>query len=154
MGRFKYPKQVLVFMVSKIDVFKDWDLKPDELNEIVNANPSLRGFLFGYVGEYKVRHIWLSDNRISEVVKYDNHDRKRKSDIVITYKGVPISIEVKSLQTRTIKKEKDGTLVARFQCDASDSRNVSLPNGETLKTTCLVVGEFDLLAINIFEFNK
>ena len=47
MGRFKYPKQDLVFMVSKIDIFKDWDLKPDELNEIINANPSLRGFLFG-----------------------------------------------------------------------------------------------------------
>lgn len=137
---------------QKLDIFKDWDLKNTELNEIVNTNPSLRGFLFGYVGEYKLRHFLSLDKSITELIKYDNHDRKKKSDIVIMYKGVPIAIEVKSLQTNTIKENKEGTFIARFQCDASDSRNVTLPTGEVLKTTCLVVDEFDLLAVNIFGF--
>lgn len=62
-----------------------------------------------------------------------------------------MSVEVKSLQTATIK-EADGVLSARFQCDASDRRLVTLPNGEQIQTTCLVVGEFDLVAVNLFAF--
>ncbi len=39
-----------------------------------------------------------------------------------------------------------------FQCDASDKRLVKLPSGQEIETTCLVVGGFDLLAVNIFQF--
>jgi hypothetical protein len=42
--------------------------------------------------------------------------------------------------------------IGNFQCDASDSRSITLPNGERLKTTCLLVGEFDILAVNLFAF--
>jgi hypothetical protein len=31
---------------------------------------------------------------------------------------------------------------------------VTLPNGDVIETTCLVVGEFDLLAINLFDFRQ
>jgi hypothetical protein len=27
-----------------------------------------------------------------------------------------------------------------------------LPNGETIATTCLLIGKFDILAVNLFEF--
>jgi hypothetical protein len=42
----------------------------------------------------------------------------------------------------------------RFQCDASDSRPVTLPDGSEVTTVCLVVGGFDLLAVNLFEFGQ
>jgi hypothetical protein len=40
------------------------------------------------------------------------------------------------------------------QVDASDSREISFPDGSKLKTTCLRRGEFDLLAINCFAFGE
>lgn len=38
------------------------------------------------------------------------------------------------------------------QCDASDRREVLLPNGLRVNTTSLVVGEFDILAAGLFAF--
>ena len=38
------------------------------------------------------------------------------------------------------------------QVDASDRRTVTLPDGSRLQTTNLVVGEFDVLAVNCFTF--
>ena len=130
-----------------------WDVGIDELDDIVEANPSLRGFLFGYVSEYKLRKMWFSDERLAGVTKYNNHDRTRKGDITFIHKGAEVNVEVKSLQTGSIRKMVD-KYTARFQCDASDRREVSLPNGERLETTCLVVGDFDLLAVNLFDFEK
>jgi len=130
-----------------------WNVGIDELDDIVRANPSLRGFLFGYVSEYKLRKMWFSDSRIGGVTKYNNHNRTRKGDITFVYKEVEVNVEVKSLQTGSIQKVGD-RYVARFQCDASDRRQVMLPNGERLETTCLVVGDFDLLAVNLFDFEK
>lgn len=134
-------------------VLDRWRLTVDELDEIVSANPSLRGFMFGYVSEYKLRKMWFSDERISNLVKYDNHDRSRKGDLSFIYKGVPVTVEVKSLQTRSIRKA-GNEYTGKFQCDASDRRQVTLPNRQKIETTCLVIDEFDLLAVNIFEFEQ
>jgi hypothetical protein len=134
-------------------VFERWQLTPQELDEIVSANPSLRGMMFGYVSEYKLRKLWFSDPIFQGVTKEDDHDRTKKGDLWFTYKGVRISVEVKSLQTHSVK---GGGLAdvytGDFQCDASDRRKVKLPNGEQLETTCLLVGEFDVLAVCLFEF--
>jgi len=134
-------------------LLEEWKLSPGELDEIVSLNPSLRGFMFGYVSEYKLGKKWFSDSRVSDVVKYDNHDRTRKGDITFKYKEVEIIVEAKSLQTNSVRRIGD-EYVGKFQCDASDRRKVSLPNGEEIETTCLVVGEFDLLAVNLFAFTK
>jgi hypothetical protein len=42
----------------------------------------------------------------------------------------------------------------KAQVDASDSRTISLPDGSTMKTTCLLRGEFDILAVNCFAFGE
>ncbi len=109
--------------------------------------------MLGYVAEYQLRKIWLSDERLRNVRKYDNHDRSRKADLHFTYKGVEISVETKSLQTNSIRKTDSG-YKGTFQCDASDRRPVTLPNGDVVETTCLLAGEFDLLAVNLFSFDE
>ena len=124
-----------------------------ELDEIVSARPSLRGFLFGYLNEYKLRRMWFSGSQIRDIVLYDNHDRRHKGDMSFTYKGVPVAVECKALQTSTVRQV-NGQYSGKFQCDASDRRKVHLPGGEELETTCLVVGEFDLLAVGLFEFGQ
>ncbi len=94
---------------------------------------------------------WFSEYQLT---KPDDHDRARKGDRLLKYKGQVISIEVKSLQTNSVTETAPGFYRGRFQCDASDSREVLLPDGSRVKTVCLVVGGFDLLAINPFEFGQ
>ena len=135
------------------DLLERWKLTPQELSEIISQSPSMRGLLLGYVAEYKLRKIWFSDERIDSARKYDDHDRSRPSDLEVVYNGVPVTIEVKSLQSASVQQTDEG-YQGRFQCDASDRRTVELPNGESMQTTCLVVGQFDLLAVNLFAFRE
>lgn len=46
-------------------ILERWNLTAEELTQIVDSNPSLRGFMLGYVGEFQLRKIWFSDERIS-----------------------------------------------------------------------------------------
>jgi len=134
---------------------KDWGFSLDELDEIVEAHPSLRGMIQGYLAEYAFRKHWLNnEKRISDIKRWDNHDRNKKGDVTFTYKGVEIITEVKSLQSNMVKQTGPDTFEGKTQCDASDSREIELSNGDVLKTTCLRVGEFDVLAVNLFEFGK
>ncbi len=139
--------------LRKQNVLYRWDLTAEELTSIIDTNPSLRGFVFGYVAEYKLKRLYFSDARVSEVTKDDDHNREKKGDIRLTYRHKTFRIESKSLQTNTIKKD-GAKFSAIYQCDASDSRNVMFSDDSQVKTTCLRVGEFDLVAVNLFGFSK
>lgn len=121
-----------------------------ELERIVEASPSLRGVLVGYLAERRLVEMWFADHPLRT---FDDHDRTHKGDRWLTYKGREFSIEVKSLQS-TYTKKVEGGWAGRFQVDASDCRTVRLPNGDSIATTCLVVGEFDLVAVNLFDFGQ
>jgi len=126
-----------------------------ELTEVVAQNPSLRGMILGYAAEVKLRSMWFSDpKKISKAVKYDDHNREKPGDLVVTYKGEDFVIECKSLQTKMCRKLDDGTFVGKAQVDASDRRKLKLPNGSRIETTCLLTGEFDILAVNLFAFEN
>ena len=47
-----------------------------------------------------------------------------------------------------------GRFRGNVQCDASDNREVLLPNGRRVKATNLVIGEFDVLAVGLFAFRE
>ncbi len=98
--------------------------------------------------------MFLHNPEISDIRKSDDHDRTKKGDRHILYKGVDVVIEVKSLQTNIVKKLEDGTWSGKAQVDASDKRPVRLPTGKVLNTTCLLVSEFDVLAVNLFAFEE
>lgn len=140
-----------------IDFFDRWDATEDEFNTVLTRNPSIRGMVHGYLAEEKVKNIHLTDHPdVTNLHSPDDHDREKKADWIFEYKGETIYCEVKSLQSNSIKRtdtlEGESTWEGKFQCDASDKRPVMLPNGDELETTCLVVDEFDLLAVNLFEF--
>jgi len=134
------------------NILQRWQISADELTEIIDENPSLRGFLAGYVAEYKVRRVWFSPPKVEESQKPDDHDRGEKCDLIVSYRGHRFRIEVKSLQTNSIRDAGEGKY-GRFQCDASDKREVVLPNGKKVSTTCLKVDEFDVVAVNLYAFN-
>lgn len=132
-------------------LLKRWDVTEEELTQIVDQNPSLRGMLFGYAAEVKLRQYIARNELVTGIEKDDDHDRKKKGDLRIAFKGREFVIETKSLQTNSIRKD-DNEFFGKAQCDASDRREVTLPDGSTVNTTCLLVGEFDVLAINVFGF--
>jgi len=134
-------------------LLEQWGVTLDELNEILASRPSLRGILIGFVAEYKLPQMWFTDPRIEKLERYENHDRTRPGDFGFLYKGEPISVQAKSLQTNSVRRTETG-YIGTFQCDASDRRPVTLPNGQIVETTCLVAGGFDLLAVNLFEFGQ
>ncbi len=151
---------VYFFFVEEEDVLRKWDIELSDLNKLILGNPSLRGFMIGYLAESKLLGFFAKDRRITKLIKFDDHDRNNKHDLVVTYKGKDYTFEIKSLQTSTVKQPgeksifKGAELEARFQCDASDRRKIKLSNGDTIETTCLRCGEFGIVAINLFAFKN
>ncbi|MBR6051485.1 MAG: restriction endonuclease [Clostridia bacterium] len=135
-------------------ILNRWQISDEELTHIMDENPSLRGFIFGYVSEYKARKFFDGHRGISDIKKYDDHDRKSKGDISFVYRGREFKIEAKSLQTNSVSSGEDGIWKGKFQCDASDKRTIHLPNGHTVSTTCLAVGEFDIVAVSCYAFGN
>jgi transcriptional regulator with XRE-family HTH domain len=134
-------------------ILERWNINAQELTKVVRENPSLRGLLLGYTAELKFEELLRGDPRVSYISKSDDHDRKKKGDRVIWYKDRELIIEVKGLQTNSIKKGEKGWS-GKVQVDASDRREVELPDGSRVNTTCLLAGEFDLLAVNLFAFEE
>ena len=134
-------------------IIEDWGLTVDDLNAVLAERPSVRGILVGFLSEYKLQRGILSDARIHRLRRYDDHDRTRPADFSFEYHGEQITVEVKSLQTSTVRRT-NGGFTGKCQVDASDKRRVQLPDGSSLATTCLLAGKFDVLAVSLFEFDQ
>jgi len=136
-------------------ILDEWEINAFQLTVLLQENPSLRGMLFGYVAELKLREIISSFPGVKSMKKVNDHDRKKKGDLHIVYHNRVFSIESKSLQnTQTKFNENNQTWSGKAQVDASDNRTIILPNGQTLKTTLLLRGEFDILAVNCYQFER
>jgi hypothetical protein len=118
---------------------------------VIKDNPSLRGFVYGYVSEMEFEQHYLKARKTIESFSKDDDHKKSKSDRTVIFKGKPVTIQVKSIQTNSIRFE-DGRFTAKVQNDASDRRRVKLPGGSTVETTCYVVGEYDILAVSLHPF--
>lgn len=138
---------------ESINLLSDWQISSKQISSLINQNPSLRGMLLGYVAELKLKELITILPDISYTYKFDDHDRKKKGDLYIIYRGKAFDVESKSLQTNTIKFDEATQIwTAKARVDASDRRDVFLPSGKKLNTTLLKRGEFDILAVNCFGF--
>ncbi|MCY3934754.1 MAG: restriction endonuclease [Chloroflexi bacterium] len=138
-------------------LFSRWKLTEEELSGIVDLNPSLMGMMLGYVAEYKLQQFLRANESVLSLIKPDDHDRRKgkKNDLSLEYKDRLFTFEVKSLQTNSIHYDHPmSTYTGRVQVDASDRRSVTFPNGSSIDTTCLLIGGFDILAVNLFQFRK
>ena len=136
-------------------ILEEWGITADQLTEIVGENPSLRGMLFGYVAEIKLKEIISAFPEVSYMTKFDDHDRKKKGDLYVVYHDRAFDIESKSLQTSTVKwNDENNRWIGKAQVDASDRRAITLSDGSTMNTTLLLRGEFDVLAVNCYAFSN
>ena len=128
------------------------NINEQELNLLLESNPSLRGMVMGYVAEIKLKQKWFMTEKIDNIYKPDDHNKNIKADLVIEYNNKEYTIEVKSIKTNSIEKISDSNFKGKFQCDASDKRLITLNNNKSIKTSCLKKGCFDILAINLYPF--
>jgi hypothetical protein len=145
---------MLVGMNSKPNILEQWGISVEDLSKAILENGSLRGMVFGYVAETKLRKMLEANENVSFVVKDDDHDRKRKGDLRIVFKGREFLLESKSLQSNSVRQLPDGSWRGKTQVDGSDRRTVKFADGSTLETTLLLPGEFDVLAVNCFAFEN
>lgn len=121
-----------------------------DLEDMVNENPSLRGYIQGYLAErrLKVQIEALPDVTSVEKIQ-DSSDEK--GDFKVIYKGVPITIESKSVATDSVKEDiLTQTWQAKVRVKNSDRREVVIEGFGTINTSCLTRGQFDILAISCF----
>jgi len=138
-----------------LTVLDEWEITAEQLSQLLAENPSLRGMLLGYVAELKLRELIASFSEVSFTTKFDDHDRKRKGDLYIIYHGKAFDVESKSLQTATVRwDEENKRWIGKAQVDASDRRQIKIPDGTMLNTTLLLKGEFDILAVNCYAFEQ
>ncbi len=72
-------------MTEKQSILNRWEITEQELTELVDQNPSLRGIFLGYVAEKKFHDTFLNHPAITEKKKDDDYDRKKKGGRRIVY---------------------------------------------------------------------
>ena len=91
----------LIPQVRRADTILDeWEVTAEELTVVLRENPSLKGMVFGYVAELKLKEAIMRLDDVTYQTKFDDHDRKKKGDLFIIYRGAAFHIESKSLQTK------------------------------------------------------
>lgn len=130
------------------------NISKEELVCLIKEHPCVRGMISGYIAEMKFREFITQHSDICYCYKPKDHDRtENKADLVCDYKDQTISIQIKSIQTHSIKW-KDNSYKATVQNDASDKRKITLPNNEEILTTNYQIGEYDILAVPLFVFTN
>lgn len=129
------------------------EITPDELVAAVKKAPSLRGMIMGYISELKFFN-YVQNFDVKGLYRPDDHNREEnKADLCFDYKGKRVRVQLKSIQTNSIKRsEENGKIYATVQNDASDRRKILLPSGETVETTNYKVGDYDVLAVPLYPF--
>jgi hypothetical protein len=130
------------------------NISKEELTQLIKEHSCVRGMISGYIAEMKFRQFVDNNSEICYCYKPKDHDRtENKADLVCDYNDSTISIQVKSIQTKSIKYI-DNQYVAIVQNDASDKRCIILPNNEEVVTTNYQIGEYDILAVPLFIFTN
>jgi hypothetical protein len=121
------------------------------IDDLVTADPKLLSPIKGGGAEriYEVHVL----SKTPEVSHFQKLNEKKCPDYVIRYLEYSdlIVCEVKCLASRTIKVLKDGTLEAKVNISHRDPRQVDFPCGGSANLLNIHKGEYDLLAINLFD---
>lgn len=118
-----------------------------ELEELITENPSLRGYLQGYLGELALRKRLQQMPNVLEIEKIPDKD-PLKGDLRLLYRNELVTIEVKSLLSDSIRRDTlNDTWTGRVLAKNTDKRLVNLVGAGEVLTSSIIKGTFDILAI-------
>lgn len=148
------------------DYWNDWKLDPDEFNRIIHKNSNALSAIYGYVAEERLREAYLEDDdRVTDLRSPADQDSADKGDWAFQWRGVPMKIEVKSLQTHTIEEvdtnqqtlTDDGGEPVQYRAGfhlkgTSDQRMITY-EGEEYNTTLMNIADtdVDIMAVNLYK---
>lgn len=148
------------------DYWNDWKLDPEEFNRIIDKNSNALSAIYGYVAEERLREAFLEDDdRVTNLRSPADQDSADKGDWAFQWRGEPMKIEVKSLQTHTIKEVNqdqatltdDGSEPIRYKAGfhlkgTSDQRQIT-HEGEQYNTTLMDVEktDVDIMGVNLYK---
>lgn len=122
----------------------------EDIENIATENPSLRGYLQGYVAEMFLKRKLDQMSGIDNVSKIRDHD-DQKGDFRFNWQGREVTIEVKSMATKTVREDLlNGGFNARVGLQMSDAQVA--PDGSLTRTA--ERGRYDILAISAFAIGK
>jgi len=155
-GKYNKDDQEAIDARNRVITIID-SVSPEDLVTSIKRAPSLRGMILGYIAEEMFEkyvpqtYDFINSN---DIEAHDDHDRRfNKSDRTIRVNQRLYRIQLKSIQTNSIKRNMEtGLLQADVQNDASDSRSILLPTGNNVITTCYAKGDYDILAVPLFPF--
>jgi hypothetical protein len=125
---------------------------PETILRVLEETPSVRGMVYGNFAETMFAESLVAIGVPVEDQRRDDDHAKTKSDRTFKWVNRSYTVQLKSMQTNSIRQLDDGTFTAKIQCDASDKRPIKLPNGHTVATTCYQADEFDVLAVPLQPF--
>lgn len=155
-------------MVEEVseDYWNNWKLDPDEFNRIIDKNSNALSAIYGYVAEERLREAFLEDDdRVTGLRSPEDQNSADKGDWAFNWRGQPMKIEVKSLQTHTIKSidsnqsklTEDGNEQIQYEAGfhlkgTSDQRTIT-HNGEQYNTTLMDLEntDVDIMAVNLYK---
>jgi hypothetical protein len=122
----------------------------DDIEALAQENPSLRGYLQGYLAELKLRQLLLAYADVSSVEKIPDSS-STKGDFLVTYKGVTLTVESKSFRSNTARYNPlSESWAASVQCKNPGSRVLTFEGRGSVMATCVEEMRFDVLAICTF----
>jgi hypothetical protein len=146
------PEEIRSAIEERRRTIHSWGLSADDFEFIIAENAHVYSPFSGFVAEYNLKRMHLSDPEIMDLSRPSGYNKDEKGDFSFTYRGQPIRLEVKSLDGPRVNDLGGDRWEGTFQCNASDARKVTLPNGHTVATNCIVAGGWDVLAVNLYSF--
>jgi hypothetical protein len=121
-----------------------------DIQALMDENPSLRGYLQGYLAEMILRRKLLSVPGVEGIEKIPDRNEER-GDLKIAYRNRPITMEVKSIATNSVRSDTmnetwQGTVLVKN----TDRRLLEIDGLGEITSTNIIKGEFDILAICCF----
>lgn len=148
------------------DYWNDWKLDSKEFNRIIDKNSNALSAIYGYVAEERLREAFLEDDsRVTDLRSPADQDSTDKGDWAFQWRGKPMKIEVKSLQTHTIEEvNQDQTKLtdngsnpilykAGFHLKGTSDQRQITHEGKEYNTTLMNVEntDVDIMAVNLYK---
>jgi len=125
----------------------------EEIESSIEENPSLRGYLQGYLAEIALKKQLLLLPGVISVEKIPDQS-KDKGDFKVIYKGSPVVIECKSILTDSIKFDTlNDTWYGRVPLRAAKARNINVEGLGIVNTAHFFKNQFDILAISCYAID-
>jgi hypothetical protein len=120
----------------------------EEIADLFRENSSLRGYCQGFVSERRLAQ-WLRTFPEIESVEKIPDQSEEKGDLRVVYKGEILRIELKSIATDSVRHDVlNDTWQGKVRTKATDRRDIEIDGVGVIRTSCLIKGEFDILAIS------